>query len=248
MVSSAEIVSEMMMIKPSSPTPLHLRQHKLSFLDQLAPPIYIHIILYYQLETPHHKYCSVETMSSEQLKRSLADALTIYYPLAGRLRDMNSWVDCNDQGAEYFEARFNDAQLSDIIQNPYTTQEYVPAVPRGCCDIPLAVQVNFFGCGGTAIGVCMSHKLADATSLVMFINAWAAACRGDLKTNLKIKNGGEGRAAAAKGGAAASDVWERQMTALAAGDTAGKLAIARRSNPLAIDFGAWMRENAKGFF
>ncbi|KAL0320525.1 UNVERIFIED_CONTAM: Vinorine synthase [Sesamum radiatum] len=33
-----------------------------------------------------------------------------------------------------------------------------------------------------AIGVYVSHRVADAMSLVTFINAWAAACRGDAKT------------------------------------------------------------------
>ncbi|KAI3465969.1 hypothetical protein Pfo_022632 [Paulownia fortunei] len=174
---NAETATEM--IKPSSPTPPHLRKLQLSFLDQLAPPIYIHIILYF--EACHHHLDSDET--SRKLKRSLSDALAIYYPLAGRLRE-NSCVDCNDAGAEYVEARFNDDRILDVVENPRTEElkTYVPAVPSGGEDIPLAVQVNFFGCTGIAIGVCMSHRLADAMSLVTFINAWAAACRGDAET------------------------------------------------------------------
>ncbi|KAK6154220.1 hypothetical protein DH2020_008468 [Rehmannia glutinosa] len=174
----AEIAKEM--IKPSSPTPPHLRKLQLSFLDQLAPPIYIHIILYFQpSHHHHHEYSKFET--SQKLKQSLSDALSIYYPLAGRIRD-NSWVDCNDDGAEYIEARFNNGRiLNDVVENPQIDElrQYVPATPSGGGDIPMAVQVSFFGCGGTAIGVCMSHKVADAMS---FINAWAAACRGDAKT------------------------------------------------------------------
>ncbi|KAL0406635.1 UNVERIFIED_CONTAM: Stemmadenine O-acetyltransferase [Sesamum latifolium] len=173
-MASSEIAKEM--IKPSSsPAPPHLRKLQLSFLDQLAPPIYIHIILFYY----HHN--SGET--SRKLKRSLSDALAIYYPLAGRLRD-NSWVDCNDAGAEYVEAWFNNVQLSDVVEKSGKEElkQYVPLEPSGGEDIPLAVQVSFFGCGGMAIGVCLSHSLADAMSLVTFINAWAAACRGDAKT------------------------------------------------------------------
>ncbi|KAL0425424.1 UNVERIFIED_CONTAM: Vinorine synthase [Sesamum radiatum] len=41
------------------------------------------------------------------------------------------------------------------------------------------VQINLFECGGVAIGVCMSHLVADASSLVEFMNAWAATCRGE---------------------------------------------------------------------
>lgn len=167
------------MIKPSSPTPSHLRKLQLSFLDQLSPPTYIHIILYFQAS--HHHHDSDET--SRKLKRSLSDALAIYYPLAGRLRE-NSWVDCNDAGAEYVEVRFNDVRILDVVENPRMEElkQYVPAAPSTGGDIPLAVQVSFFGCAGTAIGVCMSHRVADAMSLVTFINAWAAASRGDAKT------------------------------------------------------------------
>ncbi|KAK4387190.1 Stemmadenine O-acetyltransferase [Sesamum angolense] len=145
----------------------------------ISPTTYIHIILYYQAFYHHHD--SGET--SRKLKRSLSDALATYYPLAGRIRE-NSWVDCNDAGAEYVEAWFNNVQLSDVIEKSGTEElkQYVPVEPCGGGDVPLAVQVSFFSCGGTAIGLCLSHRVADAMSLVTFINAWAAACRGETKT------------------------------------------------------------------
>lgn len=168
---SGEITKEM--IKPSSPTPPHLTNLQLSFLDQLAPPTYIHIILYFQ----------PPAATSPDIKRSLSDALAICYPLAGRLRE-NSWVDCNDDGAEYVEARFNDVRISDVVEKPRPEEliQFVPLAPSGGRDVPLAVQASFFCCGGASVGVCMSHRVADATSMVAFINAWAAACRRDAKT------------------------------------------------------------------
>ncbi|CAI9099865.1 OLC1v1036747C1 [Oldenlandia corymbosa var. corymbosa] len=36
-----------------------------------------------------------------------------------------------------------------------------------------------FSCGGNAIGVCISHRVADFTSLITFINSWAALNRVD---------------------------------------------------------------------
>ncbi|KAL2459583.1 HXXXD-type acyl-transferase family protein [Forsythia ovata] len=56
-------------------------------------------------------------------------------------------------------------------------KQYLPMEPYGEA-VLLAVQINFFSCGGTAIGMCLSHKIADGTSLVTFINAWASTCRG----------------------------------------------------------------------
>ncbi|KAL3632246.1 hypothetical protein CASFOL_025230 [Castilleja foliolosa] len=177
MVVYAEMATQL--IKPSSPTPPHLGKHHLSFLDQLAPPTYIHIIFYFQ---PYHQYSNPQTIS-RKLKQSLSDALSVYYPLAGRLID-NSWIDCNDEGAEYLEAQFIDDRVSDIVENPRIDElkKYVPASPFGGADIQLAVQLSFLGCGGTTIGICMSHRLADVMSLVTFVNAWATACREHAKT------------------------------------------------------------------
>ena len=41
-----------------------------------------------------------------------------------------------------------------------------------------AVQVNYFT-SGIAIGACISHKIADGVSFIMFMKSWAAAARGD---------------------------------------------------------------------
>ncbi|KAK9277847.1 hypothetical protein L1049_027404 [Liquidambar formosana] len=44
-------------------------------------------------------------------------------------------------------------------------------------EVLLAVQFNMFTCGGMAIGVCVSHKIADGTSATTFVKAWAdTAC------------------------------------------------------------------------
>lgn len=41
----------------------------------------------------------------------------------------------------------------------------------------LAVQLNMFDCGGLAIGVPLSHKVADGFVIFTFFQGWAAACR-----------------------------------------------------------------------
>ncbi|XP_024195918.1 BAHD acyltransferase At5g47980 [Rosa chinensis] len=42
----------------------------------------------------------------------------------------------------------------------------------------LLVQANFFECGGLAIGITISHKIADGFTLGTFIRSWAAMCLG----------------------------------------------------------------------
>ncbi|XP_059288836.1 stemmadenine O-acetyltransferase-like [Lycium ferocissimum] len=175
--NKVEIISKEM-IKPSSPTPSPLRIHKLSLLDQISPPVFIPLIFFYQ----HHNNINRAT---KLLKQSLADALTRFYPLAGRLNNDNKYsIDCNDAGAEFIEAQVHGYNLSHIIQTPKMEdlREFLPRVLGNDDDVLLAVQVNLFDCDqGIAIGVCMSHKVGDGSSIVTFINAWAAITRGDVE-------------------------------------------------------------------
>lgn len=166
-------------IKPSSPTPLHLKHHKLSFIDRLPTPIYLPFILFYE-----NQPSSDRSQISHQLKESLSEALTKFYPLAGRIRD-DIFVDCNDSGAFYIEAEVR-TSLSEATHN-FVIEEfnkYLPIEPYEIIsknlrnDVPFAVQISFFDCGSIAIGVCISHRIADALSVVMFLNSWAAICRG----------------------------------------------------------------------
>ncbi|KAK6135357.1 hypothetical protein DH2020_030868 [Rehmannia glutinosa] len=180
-----KIISKVI-IKPSSPTPNTHKTVKLSFLDQLlAPPFYVPFIFFYQ---PDNSTVSINhAQISQQLKNSLSEALTLFYPLAGKLNPQISTVDCNDGGAEFVEARVHTC-LSDVIQEPNMDQlkKYLPMDPNtlitsGTDVAPppplLAAQINFFDCGGIAIGICSSHQITDGASLVAFVDSWAAACR-----------------------------------------------------------------------
>lgn len=172
-------------IRPSSPTPPNLRHHKLSFLDRQQYPIHIPLVLFFGQNSSSQN--SDRFPICHQLKRSLSDALTKFYPLAGKTDDGDLFVDCNDSGALFVEAQVQ-ARLSQAIER--TTNEniaqYLPTKPYIFTDILLAVQVNFFECGGIAIGACISHKVADAMSFVTFLTAWAATCRGE--TQIMIPN------------------------------------------------------------
>ncbi|KAI3454980.1 hypothetical protein Pfo_011643 [Paulownia fortunei] len=174
-------------IKPSSSTPQHLQKFSLSLLDQIAPPTYVHLVLFY--ESPKLISNFDPSQISQNLKRSLSDVLTNFHPLAGRIIQENSSIDCNDDGVEYVETRVH-ACMSDVTENPdpKELQKYVPIEPCGFGSdtspgqIPLSIQVNFFDCGGIAVGVCIAHKIADTESLVIFMDAWAATCRQEVQT------------------------------------------------------------------
>ncbi|KAK4375821.1 hypothetical protein RND71_006498 [Anisodus tanguticus] len=119
------------------------------------------------------------------LKISLAECLSEYYPLAGTFRDEYSVVECHDEGTEFIEARVN-CNLSQIIgtSNVKLLNQLLPFEPTGNWgklkektdgrEVLVAAQANSFRCGGLAIGVCISHKIADRTSVVAFLNSWAS--------------------------------------------------------------------------
>ncbi|KAJ4710925.1 Transferase [Melia azedarach] len=167
-------------IKPSSPTPDDSKHFRLSLLDQLAPPSYESLLLFYHSDIIDHRVSVSDR--SHQLKKSLSDALTRFYPLAGRIKD-NLTIDCTDSGAVYVEAQIN-CRLADFLEKPdgEAARKFVPAefeAKQVNADyFLLLVQSSFFNCGGLAIGVCLSHKIADAATLSTFVKGWAAASLG----------------------------------------------------------------------
>ncbi|KAH6777581.1 hypothetical protein C2S52_006954 [Perilla frutescens var. hirtella] len=159
-------------IKPSSPTPKPLKKHYLSFLDQLAPPYFSSRVYFYSSNPT-----IPNSQKSNLLKKSLSETLSRFYPLAGRLID-NLYVDCNDRGTPFFEAEAN-CDLSQVITNPdpENMKKFLPYKLNESQDICMAVQATYFHCGGLAVGLLISHKIADASSLTLFSNTWSAVSR-----------------------------------------------------------------------
>ncbi|KAH7570429.1 hypothetical protein ACOSP7_018561 [Xanthoceras sorbifolium] len=168
-------------IKPSSPTPDHLRNYPLSFLDQISPPVYSPLVLFYPTQNNLQKIIIDNVEIASQLKRSLSEVLTRFYPLAGRIKD-NTSIDCDDQGMPFMEATIN-CSLSDVIRNPIPAELNkllpFPELDEDADELPLGVQFNTFECGGVGIGVCLSHKIGDALSFFTFLKNWAATARGE---------------------------------------------------------------------
>ncbi|KAL2543328.1 HXXXD-type acyl-transferase family protein [Abeliophyllum distichum] len=161
-------------IKPSSPTPDFLRKYKFSYLDQISPTLFMPLVYFYPADG---KISNWER--SNQLKKSLSEALTRIYRLAGRVVD-NLYVDCNDAGVEFFQAKA-EVEQSKILSNPIPDElnKFLPHDPNDFRDFCMAVQVSFLNCGGMVVGLMISHKIADAMSLHMFAKSWAAIARGD---------------------------------------------------------------------
>ncbi|XP_016702213.2 acyltransferase Pun1 [Gossypium hirsutum] len=159
-----EIVSKEF-IKPTSPTPPHLRTHMLSFLDQFLPSIYVPMVLFYMDQERSIPVAASNSRRSQLLKESLSETLTLFYPLAGRIKDHLS-IDCNDEGAYYVEARVNRplCEFLNLTDSPYVSQ-LLPAEPTWTATTAggyiAMIQVTTFACGGIAIGAFLSHVIAD---------------------------------------------------------------------------------------
>ncbi|KAF8035156.1 hypothetical protein BT93_C1248 [Corymbia citriodora subsp. variegata] len=163
-------------IKPSSPTPYHHREFKFCLLDQLAPPFYVPAILFYS--APDDKVALDSASVTGNLKTSLSQALSIFYPLGGRVKG-NAAIDCNDDGALYLEAKAH-FKLSEVLSNPDINQlqQFLPfspyrVIPNIEEQVIVGVQATFFNCGSIGIGICISHKIADAASVFAFLTAWS---------------------------------------------------------------------------
>ncbi|XP_059461004.1 stemmadenine O-acetyltransferase-like [Corylus avellana] len=182
MKMEVEIISEEC-IKPSSPTPPNLRTHKLSLLDQFIPSLYIPIILFYPMnQSTSHAVNVVDIVSqrSLMLKQSLSKTLTRFYPFAGKIKD-NLSIDCNDEGALYLEARAN-CLLVDYLNQPNVPSSLQTFLPQEISwkqaiagDHVAMIKVTSFACGGIAIGVLVSHMIADGTAMSVFLKGWAAS-------------------------------------------------------------------------
>ncbi|XP_019158862.1 PREDICTED: vinorine synthase-like [Ipomoea nil] len=181
MVLKVELLSEEMMIKPSSPTPPHLKTLKLSFIDQTSPPIFQNYIFFFNHATAD---------SSQLLKQSLSKVLTLFYPLAGRIKG-NDFIDCSDDGALWVEARVH-GFLKDVVGNPLMEEleKFLPIETQNNgnndSELLLGVRVNYFLDGGIAVAVCVSHKIGDGLFLINFVNAWAVTAREGDATAGKI--------------------------------------------------------------
>ncbi|XP_031406983.1 stemmadenine O-acetyltransferase-like [Punica granatum] len=172
------------LIKPSSPTPQHLRAFKLSLLDHLIQVPFTPVIFFYPSNSEQAGPCLDVPQKLDLLKKSLSRTLTQLYPLAGKIRDDGLYIDCNDGGARFVEASVN-MSLTQFLTDPdlvllnklLPNDEFLigefPELTH-----PVNIQVNVFRCGGIALGICNSHRLHDGTSEGVFLKEWAAIARG----------------------------------------------------------------------
>nr|XP_043631557.1 stemmadenine O-acetyltransferase-like [Erigeron canadensis] len=164
-------------IKPSSPTPCHLKTYNFSMLDQFIPNVYAPLLFYYPNDHDGNNGISRALERSIALKKSLSNTLTQFYPLAGTINKNQLSIDCNDVGANFVCALVN-RRLDEFLSYPDYRQinHFLPFEPSLDGSTPsdhvLNVQVNIFECGGIVIGFCVSHKIFDGAGFSTFLKGW----------------------------------------------------------------------------
>eukprot|EP00250_Pteridium_aquilinum_P020143 c24722_g1_i1 orf=107-1465(+) len=161
-------------VKPSIPPPYRFRKLHSSNLDLVIANLYVKTIHFFREGS--HETCA------ELLAEALSQALTHFYPLAGRLtQDLD--IVCNGAGALFVHARASCSleEVGDLRPHPQLLK-LVPSVDvsHDLTSRPLlSVQFTTFLCGGSSLGVGIDHHAADGLSVSSFLNAWADIARGD---------------------------------------------------------------------
>ncbi|KAL1547891.1 coniferyl alcohol acyltransferase-like [Salvia divinorum] len=156
---------------------LPVQEHWLpmSNLDLLLPPLHFGIFFCYkniERELP-------ENMAAV-LKKSLAQALVYFAPLAGEIVANGQGepeILCNNRGVDFTHA-YAGVELGHVdFYRPGLSVhgKLVPVLMHGV----LSVQVTDLKCGGVFIGCTFDHRAADAYSANMFLTAWADIARSN---------------------------------------------------------------------
>ncbi|KAF8376945.1 hypothetical protein HHK36_030316 [Tetracentron sinense] len=133
----------------------------------------------------------------ETLKSSLANALSHYYPFAGRIvtnsKTSEPEIICDNHGALVVEAHANITLkgLDFYHLNHSLLGKLVTVNP----DFPVHIQVTNYTCGGISITFTFDHALGDASSFGNFLLCWSEialgkpiSCVPDHRRNLRARS------------------------------------------------------------
>ncbi|CAM0150234.1 unnamed protein product [Urochloa decumbens] len=124
------------------------------------------------------------------IRRALGEALVPYYPLAGRLREVEAQklvIDCTGEGVLFVEADA-DVRLAELeaaaggLAPPFPCMDQLLFHVEGSsgflnCPL-LLIQVTRLRCGGFVLALRLNHVISDGPGIGQFISAVAELARG----------------------------------------------------------------------
>lgn len=126
-------------------------------LDQISPIFYVPVVLFYSAPEDIDDDMTI----FHKLKKSLSGTRPVSTLWLGRIEG-NTSVDCEDGDVVFTRARAN-IQLSEILKSPdmNLVQQLLPLDPYNIrtdkAVAAMAVQLNFFDCGGMGIAESAFH-------------------------------------------------------------------------------------------
>ena len=160
-----------------SPAPAENVKVKLSFLD--APWVAtrpVQQVFQYDRASGEKEFTAVV----KRLRESLAAALALYLPLAGKLAYVEATrdlvVDCSDDpGVAFFEAE------AEAAGDEVEAESLLPELDARVLPAPvMSVRATrLIAGGGMALGVSALHAVVDGRAFVLFLDAWfSISCGG----------------------------------------------------------------------
>ncbi|CAN6222544.1 unnamed protein product [Urochloa humidicola] len=167
-------------VGPASPTPRETK--RLSDIDdQAGLRMHVPFVLFYRGRVGADD-------PARAVRRALGEALVPYYPLAGRLREVEGRklvVDCTGEGVLFVEA-VADVRLAEIeaagLTPPFPCMDQLlfdADGSGGVLNSPLLlIQVTRLRCGGFVFALRLNHTMCDAEGIVHFMSAVGELARG----------------------------------------------------------------------
>ncbi|XP_047042773.1 benzyl alcohol O-benzoyltransferase-like [Lolium rigidum] len=175
------------LVGPATPTPQDTK--RLSDIDdQGTLRGHVSFALVYRGRVPEDGDVAQDDQVSV-IRRALGEALVHYYPLAGRLREVEGRklvVDCTGEGLLFVEADA-DVRLAELecgagLRPPFPCMDQLlfdVEGSSGVLDCPLVlIQVTRLLCGGLVLTLRLNHTICDAIGIAQFMNAVAELARG----------------------------------------------------------------------
>ncbi|KFK32642.1 hypothetical protein AALP_AA6G269700 [Arabis alpina] len=177
--------SEVVLVKPSKPTPeVSLSLSTIDndpYLEVILKTICVYAPKPYLEDEANHDAASL-------LQDALSDALFYYYPLAGKLHrksdDNRLQLNCTaGDGVPFLKATTSCtlASLNYLDTVGDAAYQLVPCfdpVKGGEGYDPLAFQVTKFACGGITIGMAHSHSVCDGVGVAQFFRTMIELASG----------------------------------------------------------------------